>query len=851
MDKIKFFKKGLIALSAIIPLLSIYGSNLKSIAATDCTKVDESNVKFVNATFVDIDAEQYNAQLRGISQNDYYNMLYDERAEYDEKGLYFGMTEDRVAGGLQNGYTGPHRYLQANGVLQGLVENKLVNGNLKVVDKYKNGTSLFPNISAPNSVYTKVLNNYKMPFLKQENGYYSFNSDEYHLKLDENNKKFELHKGARGGFYPFNKCEDDTSVDANKDLFFTVKMEIPFYMTTDGKVKNSLTGEYEDMVFNFSGDDDVWVFIDDTLVLDLGGLHIKQTGNINFAKNEVYYSTVYNERMFTDDYFVYLKAFPEGKLAQGEHTLKLFYMERAGGISNLFATFNLQSSGVETRYVEKYSGKELDKTLKTGAVGDVIELEEKQFEDKVLCERPSVTQATLQEDLQTFYFYYKNKYNLTTDYLDFYDKSKIAPSNNAKVVEDEKYTTENKEINDYTLVEVPSNATGIMPHEDVSVKYYYKYNKAKVTVKYVDKTTNQVMDQETLTGTEGEKVVSEEKSFDDYVLVEKPADTTFSKKDQEITYYYKHKGKITVNYIDKANNSILNKEELKGIEGDEVESIQKSFDNYIFFSGPESNKHTITREEQTVNYYYIHQSKIIVNYIDRDTNESLDRIEDTVTEGTVYTTQEKEFKYYKLVEKPKSPKVLIGKKDIEINYYYQKLKFNLKVEMNLKQASINGNYHELKNKIGKVEVNLDEANANSTSKIHYIIKVTNDQEREGNGVLVDYLPSGYMALQDDNPLWTIASDRAYINIDNINPNETLEFELILTKKEGIELCQTINNKVEVKSIDIEETNLEDNADKNDVVIMPRTGKKGIAIIVGCLVTMLSVIAIKIRKILKK
>ena len=102
---------------------------------------------------------------------------------------------------------------------------------------------------------------------------------------------------------------------------------------------------------------------------------------------------------------------------------------------------------------------------------------------------------------------------------------------------------------------------------------------------------------------------SEEKSFDEYVLVEKPQDTTFSKKEQEITYYYKHKGKITVKYIDKASQEELDKVVLSGIEGDKVKSEQKSFKNYVFYSGPENNNHTITREEQEVKYYYVLNEK--------------------------------------------------------------------------------------------------------------------------------------------------------------------------------------------------------------------------------------------------
>ena len=203
-------------------------------------------------------------------------------------------------------------------------------GNIVVKSTYSNGTTLFPTTNETtgwDKPYNEILLNWQFPFLKGENGYYSFNSDQYHVTRDYQNKKFVLHKGARAGFYPFNSCNDDTTVMKNRDLYFTAKFEIPFLMNSNGKIKNSTTGQYEDMVFNFSGDDDVWIFVDDQLVVDLGGLHIKQTGDINFSKNQVHYSSVYDENNNKDISNYYAEAIKGGRLKEGEHTLKVFYME--------------------------------------------------------------------------------------------------------------------------------------------------------------------------------------------------------------------------------------------------------------------------------------------------------------------------------------------------------------------------------------------------------------------------------------------------------------------------------------------------------------------------------------------
>ena len=112
---------------------------------------------------------------------------------------------------------------------------------------------------------------------------------------------------------------------------------------------------------------------------------------------------------------------------------------------------------------------------------------------------------------------------------------------------------------------------------------------------------------------------------------------------------------------------------------------------------------TMKGEPINIIYYYRHKSKVTVNYIDKDTGELIDSEQENVHEGDTFTSEERKYEDYKLVEKPEKETVTIQKEDITLNYYYQWLKFNLQIEMNLDKAYINGNYYGLNGKVGKIE----------------------------------------------------------------------------------------------------------------------------------------------------
>lgn len=159
------------------------------------------------------------------------------------------------------------------------------------------------------------------------------------------------------GFFPFNSgaSEDKAST---YNYGFGAKLQFQFTLTSDGKVKAD-NGNYVPIKFFFSGDDDVWVYIDGKLALDVGGDHGKASGLLEFGADEngnnytSYVSdikasnnTVYNPDanktvMYLGNKITFkYKSKQTTTLKPGTHTLTMYYMERGMWESNMAVAFN-------------------------------------------------------------------------------------------------------------------------------------------------------------------------------------------------------------------------------------------------------------------------------------------------------------------------------------------------------------------------------------------------------------------------------------------------------------------------------------------------------------------------------
>ena len=270
----------------------------------------------------------------------------------------------------------------------------LLNGTTATVEPHFNKEFLLGK-NSKNAKLGEVYDNVAFPFTKkaifnEDQGvdYWYFDSKDTTLYLKQNSEqnsdsKYFLQKStddkkknsvnvnassgpqSQNGYFPFNETATP-HVASTYNYGFGTKLQMDFTLTDDGKVEtnNSVDGEKKrtNIKFFFSGDDDVWVFIDGQLALDVGGAHGKVSGLLEFGatddgKNSVtaYVSKVKQGGTSGSDQdknsvkSVTYNGEPINFYAQGttlpldkgkKHTLTMYYMERGMWESNMAVAFN-------------------------------------------------------------------------------------------------------------------------------------------------------------------------------------------------------------------------------------------------------------------------------------------------------------------------------------------------------------------------------------------------------------------------------------------------------------------------------------------------------------------------------
>ena len=346
-------------------------------------------------------------------------------------------------------------------------------------------------------------------------------------------------------------------------------------------------------------------------------------------------------------------------------------------------------SDVTVKYVDENTGKEItgiDNIVTTYKEGDAYTTEKKSIEGYEYTKDSGNTEGEVgREDIEVVYYYKKIAGGVEVKYIDQVTREEIVTGQTLTGLEKDPYETEAKEVSGYELVLTPSNASGEMTVEKITVTYEYR-KLSDVTTRYIDVNTGDDITREIIeTYKQGDKYTTEEKGFEGYKMVSKSNNTQgiVEREDIEVVYYYKKiSSGVEVRYIDQVTNEIIYPtENMTGLENDYYETQAKEIDGYELVVRPENAIGHMTVEKIVVTYGYRKLSDVTVKYIDSNTGKSI--IDDIVTrykEGDRYQTEEKILGGYELVSKTDNTSGEVGREDIEVVYEYKKIAGGVEVK---------------------------------------------------------------------------------------------------------------------------------------------------------------------------
>ncbi|MBS5864607.1 MAG: MucBP domain-containing protein [Clostridium sp.] len=476
-------------------------------------------------------------------------------------------------------------------------------------------------------------------------------------------------------------------------------------------------------------------------------------------------------------------------------------------------------TGLIENHIDDKTGRVLYTEEHQVQVGTEYNIPSKEFEgyDLVESKLPANAEGIMGEELVTVNYYYIKKAVLEVNYIDIYTNKPLTDKkvDNTKH-EGDLYTTEQKEFENYDLVEVPSNASGT-------------------------------------------------------IAVETDEEGNITNNRTVVTYYYTQRAIVEEHHIDSLTGKDIEESKIhNGHVGDEYDIPSKEFLSYQLIEEdeegnsmlPANNKGTMTAEKIVVNYYYNQPAKVIVHYIEKTTEKELEETnpetgEVESSQVTIegfnqdeYTTEAKEFKYYTLIE-TELPTNAEGEMKVEIvedeegnktvnntidvYYYYEAKPFNIGVEKEITGIAVNGETRTPTNgKLERVEIYRKDVEKTNI-QIVYRIRVINSGEVEGAVTIEDKLPEG-MNLVNNDGTWEEQDGILRKIIPEINPGETKEYTVVLnwnTAENNMGEKDNVINIVDTQNVPgFIDNNDKDNTSNANVIISVETGELPIGLILA-------------------
>ena len=279
-------------------------------------------------------------------------------------------------------------------------------------------------------------------------------------------------------------------------------------------------------------------------------------------------------------------------------------------------------------------------------------------------------------------FYREEMYNYTVKY--YYDgiedeeKREIKEARKGQIIE--VYTQKLKE--GYELQRVENSTLKITDNpENNVISVYYVRKTGKVIVEYRDFITGEEVSSKIIKyGKVFDKydVSNAKAEFTGYILMEEPKVLSgeFAEDDVVKVFKYAKKSKVIINYIDKNSEEMIQDPSvIEGYETKEYETKESKIEGYTFVETTGNTKGTMTRESIKVIYYYIKNTTVKVEYIDKTSGNKIS--EDRIVEGhegDLYKVEPKQIDGYKLLEETENAEGTMAHDKIVVKFYYEKIK---------------------------------------------------------------------------------------------------------------------------------------------------------------------------------